>query len=214
MEGSVKVGDQLTASVDAEKRQSTAIHHSATHLLHAALRKVLGEHVSQKGSLVTYDKLRFDFSHLEGVKPEEIAQIETIVNSQIRANTEVTTRLMNIDEARESGAMALFGEKYDDEVRVLSMGVDNFSVELCGGTHAKRTGDIGLLKISSESGIAAGIRRIEAVVGQAALDYIAREETTLNSIARSLKGNADNVGDKVEQMIARSRQLEKESWMH
>lgn len=210
VEGSVKVGDQLTASVDAEKRQSTAIHHSATHLLHAALRKVLGEHVSQKGSLVTYDKLRFDFSHLEGVKPEEIAQIETIVNSQIRANTEVTTRLMNIDDARESGAMALFGEKYDDEVRVLSMGVDNFSVELCGGTHAKRTGDIGLLKISSESGIAAGIRRIEAVVGQAALDYIAREEATLNSIARALKGNADNVGDKVEQMIARTRQLEKE----
>ena len=210
VEGSVKVGDQLTATVDAEKRQATAIHHSATHLLHAALRKVLGEHVSQKGSLVTYDKLRFDFSHLEGVKAEEIAQIETIVNAQIRANTEVTTRLMNIDDARASGAMALFGEKYDDEVRVLSMGVENFSVELCGGTHAKRTGDIGLLKISSESGIAAGIRRIEAVVGQSALDYIAREEATLNSIARALKGGADNVGDKVEQMIARSRQLEKE----
>jgi len=210
VEGSVKVGDQLTATVDAEKRQSTAIHHSATHLLHAALRKVLGEHVSQKGSLVTYDKLRFDFSHLEAVKPEELAEIESIVNAQIRANTEVTTRLMNIDDARNSGAMALFGEKYDDEVRVLSMGVDDFSVELCGGTHAKRTGDIGVLKVSSESGIAAGIRRIEAVVGQAALDFIAREESILNGIARNLKGSADNVGDKVEQLMARNRQLEKE----
>ncbi|WP_370314796.1 alanine--tRNA ligase [Thalassolituus sp.] len=210
VEGSVKVGDQLTATVDAEKRASTAIHHSATHLLHAALRTVLGEHVAQKGSLVTYDKLRFDFSHLEGVKAEEIAQIENMVNAQIRANTEVSTRLMNIEDAKASGAMALFGEKYDDEVRVLSRGVDNFSVELCGGTHAKRTGDIGLLKISSESGIAAGIRRIEAVVGQAALDFIAHEEATLGGIARALKGSTDNVGEKVEQMIARSRQLEKE----
>ncbi|WP_370292122.1 alanine--tRNA ligase [Thalassolituus sp.] len=210
VEGSVKVGDQLTATVDAEKRASTAIHHSATHLLHAALRTVLGEHVAQKGSLVTYDKLRFDFSHLEGVKAEEIAQIENMVNAQIRANTEVSTRLMNIEDAKASGAMALFGEKYDDEVRVLSMGTDDFSVELCGGTHAKRTGDIGLLKISSESGIAAGIRRIEAVVGQAALDFIANEEATLSGIARALKGSTDNVGEKVEQMIARSRQLEKE----
>ncbi|MEK9713937.1 MAG: alanine--tRNA ligase, partial [Thalassolituus sp.] len=173
VEGSVKIGDQLTATVDAEKRASTAIHHSATHLLHAALRTVLGEHVAQKGSLVTYDKLRFDFSHLEGVKAEEIAQIENMVNAQIRANTEVSTRLMNIEDAKASGAMALFGEKYDDEVRVLSMGVDNFSVELCGGTHAKRTGDIGLLKISSESFMAAGIRRFEAVLGTAALYYIA-----------------------------------------
>lgn len=210
VEGSVKLGDQLTACVDAEKRQSTAIHHSATHLLHAALRKVLGEHVAQKGSLVTYDKLRFDFSHLEAVKPEELSEIENIVNAQIRANTPVTTRLMNIDDAKASGAMALFGEKYDDEVRVLSMGVDDFSVELCGGTHASRTGDIGVLKVSSESGIAAGIRRIEAVVGQAALDFIAREESTLNSIARNLKGSTDNVGDKVDQLVARNRQLEKE----
>ena len=159
---------------------------------------------------MTYDKLRFDFSHLEAVKAEELAEIENIVNAQIRANTEVTTRLMNIDDARNSGAMALFGEKYDDEVRVLSMGVDDFSVELCGGTHARRTGDIGVLKVSSESGIAAGIRRIEAVVGQAALDFIAREEATLNGIARNLKGSADNVGDKVEQLMARNRQLEKE----
>lgn len=210
VEGTVSLGDQLTASVDAEKRASTAIHHSATHLLHAALRNVLGEHVAQKGSLVTYDKLRFDFSHLEAVKPEELAAIETLVNAHIRANTPVATRLMNIDDAKAAGAMALFGEKYDDEVRVLSMGMDDFSIELCGGTHAQRTGDIGFLKISSESGIAAGIRRIEAVVGQAALDFVAREEATLNSIARSLKGSTDNVGDKVEQLISRSRQLEKE----
>jgi alanyl-tRNA synthetase len=210
VEGSVALGDQLTASVDAEKRASTAIHHSATHLLHAALRNVLGEHVAQKGSLVTYDKLRFDFSHLEAVKPEELAEIETLVNAHIRANTPVATRLMNIDDAKAAGAMALFGEKYDDEVRVLSMGMDDFSIELCGGTHAQRTGDIGLLKISSESGIAAGIRRIEAVVGQAALDFVAREEATLTTIARALKGSTDNVGDKVEQLISRSRQLEKE----
>ena len=210
VEGSVALGDQLTASVDAEKRASTAIHHSATHLLHAALRNVLGEHVAQKGSLVTYDKLRFDFSHLEAVKPEEIKEIETLVNAHIRANTPVATRLMNIDDAKAAGAMALFGEKYDDEVRVLSMGMDDFSIELCGGTHAQRTGDIGLLKISSESGIAAGIRRIEAVVGQAALDFVAREEATLTTIARALKGSTENVGDKVEQLISRSRQLEKE----
>ncbi len=210
VEGSVALGDQLTASVDAEKRASTAIHHSATHLLHAALRNVLGEHVAQKGSLVTYDKLRFDFSHLEAVRPEELAEIENLVNAHIRANTPVATRLMNIDDAKAAGAMALFGEKYDDEVRVLSMGMDDFSIELCGGTHAQRTGDIGLLKISSESGIAAGIRRIEAVVGQAALDFVAREEATLTTIARALKGSTDNVGDKVEQLISRSRQLEKE----
>ncbi|TPD52007.1 MAG: alanine--tRNA ligase, partial [Thalassolituus maritimus] len=210
VEGAVALGDQLTASVDAEKRASTAIHHSATHLLHAALRNVLGEHVAQKGSLVTYDKLRFDFSHLEAVKPEELAEIENLVNAHIRANTPVATRLMNIDDAKAAGAMALFGEKYDDEVRVLSMGMDDFSIELCGGTHAQRTGDIGLLKISSESGIAAGIRRIEAVVGQAALDFVAREEATLTTIARALKGSTDNVGDKVEQLISRSRQLEKE----
>ncbi len=210
VEGKVKVGDKLSATVDAQKRQATAIHHSATHLLHAALRKVLGEHVTQKGSLVTYDKLRFDFSHLEGIKPAELAQIERLVNDQIRANTEVSTRLMNIDAARATGAMALFGEKYDDEVRVLSMGVDNFSVELCGGTHAKRTGDIGLLKVVSESGIAAGIRRIEAVVGQAALDFIAQEEAALGTLAQSFKTSNDKVVEKVEQLIVRAQSLEKE----
>ncbi|WP_296986397.1 alanine--tRNA ligase, partial [Thalassolituus sp. UBA1505] len=156
VEGSVKVGDKLTATVDAEKRQATALHHSATHLLHAALREVLGDHVHQKGSLNTYDRLRFDFSHLEAVSTAELAEIENIVNAQIRANTPVVTRVMNIDEARETGAAAQFGEKYGDVVRVLSMGTDNFSVEFCGGTHASRTGDLGLLKIASESGIAAG----------------------------------------------------------
>ena len=210
VEGQVKVGDTLTASVDADKRQATAIHHSATHLLHAALRQVLGEHVAQKGSLVTYDKLRFDFSHLEAVKSDELEQIERIVNAQVRANTEVSTRLMNIDDAREAGALALFGEKYDDEVRVLTMGVDNFSIELCGGTHAQRTGDIGLLKITSESGIAAGVRRIEAVVGAAALDFIAAEEKTLAKLASSFKTSSDKVIEKVEQLQTRAHALEKE----
>lgn len=210
VEGSVKVGDSLTAEVDAAKRQATVLHHSATHLLHAALRKVLGEHVTQKGSLVTYDKLRFDFSHLEAIKADELAEIENIVNAQIRANTEVTTRLMDIESARNSGAMALFGEKYADEVRVLSMGVNDFSVELCGGTHAKRTGDIGLLKIISESGIAAGIRRIEAVAGGAALEFIAHEEAALTQLAHNFKTSNDKVVEKVEQLQTRAHALEKE----
>lgn len=210
IDGSIGVGDALTATVDADKRQTTALHHSATHLLHAALRMVLGEHVAQKGSLVTCDKLRFDFSHLEAVSAQELSRIESIVNEQIRTNTTVTTRLMDIEAAKESGAMALFGEKYDDEVRVLSMGADDFSVELCGGIHATRTGDIGVLKITSEGGIAAGVRRIEAVVGQHALDFVANEESTLDSIARLLKGSRDNVADKVEQLMLRQRQLEKD----
>ncbi|MCY0965588.1 alanine--tRNA ligase [Parathalassolituus penaei] len=210
VEGSVKVGAQLTAVVDAEKRQATALHHSATHLLHAALRQVLGDHVHQKGSLNTYERLRFDFSHLEAVSAAELEEIETIVNRHIRANTPVTTRVMAIDDARETGAAAQFGEKYGDEVRVLSMGIDDFSVEFCGGTHASRTGDLGLLKIASESGIAAGIRRIEAVVGQAALDFIANEEKTLKGIAASLKGSTDNVAEKVEQLQLRTKALEKE----
>ena len=210
VEGQVKVGDSLTATVDADKRQSIAIHHSATHLLHAALRAVLGEHVTQKGSLVTYDKLRFDFSHLESVKADELAQIERMVNEHIRANTEVSTRLMNIDDARAAGAMALFGEKYDDQVRVLSMGKDEFSIELCGGTHASRTGDIGLLKITSEGGIAAGVRRIEAVVGEAALDFIAAEEAILSKLAHNFKTSNDKVLEKVEQLQNRAHALEKE----
>lgn len=210
VEGRIAVGDSLMACVDAEKRHTTALHHSATHLLHAALRTILGEHVAQKGSLVTCDKLRFDFSHLEAVSADELQQIEDMVNQQVRANTPVTTDLMDIETAKESGAMALFGEKYDDEVRVLSMGQDRFSVELCGGTHAKRTGDIGLLKITSESGIAAGVRRIEAMVGQHAMGFIASEESALDSIARLLKGSRDNVSEKVEQLLTRQRQLEKD----
>ncbi len=214
VEGSIKVGDQLNAEVDADKRAATALHHSATHILHAALRNALGEHVAQKGSLVTYDKLRFDFSHLEAMTAQEVADIENRVNGEIRDNSEITTRLMNIDDAKNSGAMALFGEKYDDEVRVLAMGTgiaaDQFSIELCGGTHAKRTGDLGLFKIISEASAAAGVRRIEAVTGQAALDFIVNQETTLNTIARSVKGSSDNVGEKVEQVIAKNRSLEKE----
>ncbi len=208
--GSLKVGDELSALVDETKRQSTALHHSATHLLHAALRTVLGDHVQQKGSLCTYDRLRFDFAHFEAMTADELKTVERMVNEQIRTNTPVTTELMAIDAAKEKGAMALFGEKYDDEVRVLSMGADNFSVELCGGTHAKRTGDIGLLKIVSESGIAAGVRRVEAVVGQYALDYVLSLENTLAAVAAQVKGTRENVQDKVEQLAQRSRQMEKD----
>ena len=165
LQGSVKRGDSLSAEVDAAVRQRTRLNHSATHLLHAALRRVLGEHVQQKGSLVDSQRLRFDFSHPEGVSAQQLKTIETLVNEQIRANTAVQTRLMSMDDAVASGAMALFGEKYGDEVRVLSMGEDDFSVELCGGTHVARTGDIGLLRIVSESGVASGVRRIEGVTG-------------------------------------------------
>ena len=214
VEGTVKIGDTLSAEVDGEKRASTTLHHSATHILHAALRNALGEHVTQKGSLVTYDKLRFDFSHLEAMTLQEIADIENRVNAEIRDNSEITTRLMNIDDAKNSGAMALFGEKYDDEVRVLAMGTgeaaEQFSIELCGGTHAKRTGDLGTFKIISEASAAAGVRRIEAVAGQAALDFIAVQENTLTTIARSVKGSSENVAEKVQQVIAKNRQLEKE----
>jgi len=208
--GTLNVGDTLSANVDETKRQQTAIHHSATHLLHAALRDVLGDHVQQKGSLCTYDRLRFDFAHFEAMTAEELSQVEQIVNQQIRNNTPVNTELMAIEAAKEKGAMALFGEKYDDEVRVLSMGSDNFSVELCGGTHAKRTGDIGFLKVVSESGIAAGVRRVEAVVGQAAFEYIHNMEATINSIAAQVKSNREAVLEKVEAAISKNRQLEKD----
>ena len=208
--GTLKVGDSLSACVDEHKRQQTALHHSATHLLHAALREVLGEHVQQKGSLCTYDRLRFDFAHFEAMTADELSAVEKKVNAQIRVNTPVTTELMDIEAAKANGAMALFGEKYDDEVRVLSMGSDNFSVELCGGTHAKRTGDIGFLKIVSESGIAAGVRRVEAVVAEAAYDYIANMENTISSIASQVKANRETVLDKVEAAINKSRQLEKD----
>ncbi len=206
--GRVAVGDKLEACVDKQRRRQIADNHSATHLLHAALRQVLGEHVQQKGSLVEADRLRFDFSHFDALTPEQLAQIEALVNAQIRANLAVETRLMSADEAKASGAMALFGEKYGDVVRVLSMG--DFSVELCGGTHVARTGDIGLFKVVSEGGVAAGVRRIEAVAGEAALRYIGETEKNLQRIAALLKADTGIVVSKLQALLERARGLEKE----
>ena len=208
--GSVTVGDSVNSQVKRDERENTARHHSATHLLHAALREVLGTHVQQRGSLVTYDKLRFDFSHLEAVTQAELDRIESIVNQQIQANADVTTELMDIDSARESGAVALFGEKYDDEVRVLTMGQDGYSKELCGGTHVNRTGDIGLFRIHSEGGIAAGVRRIEAVAGPYALAEIRQQDTVLHGLCAQFKCSADQLDGKVQQLVSHSRDLEKE----
>jgi alanyl-tRNA synthetase len=207
-EGVIKQGETVQAQVDSAKREAIRYNHSATHLMHAALRKVLGEHVQQKGSLVQADRLRFDFSHFEPVKPAQLKQIEELVNEHIRLNHPVETKLMAQDEAIKSGAMALFGEKYGDEVRVLKMG--DFSTELCGGTHVGRTGDIGLFKITQETGTAAGVRRIEAVTGAGALHYIEQEESQLNEIAQLMKGKRDDVSERVKQLIDRNRQLEKE----
>jgi alanyl-tRNA synthetase len=209
VEGSIRVGDSLTATVDNSIRQATALNHSATHLMHAALREILGEHVQQKGSLVDAQRLRFDFSHFEAVTAQQLRQIEDRVNEQIRLNTAVETTVTDIDTARSKGAMMLFGEKYGDEVRVLSMG-DGFSVELCGGTHVRRTGDIGLMRIVSESGIAAGVRRIEAVTGGTALQVFNDKESQLGEIASCLKTSTENVLDKVKQLLDSNRQLEKE----
>ncbi|MFA7594260.1 MAG: alanine--tRNA ligase [Thiohalobacteraceae bacterium] len=206
--GSLKLGDSIEAHVDAGLRRATMLNHSATHLLHAALRHVLGDHVQQKGSLVDPERLRFDFAHFEAVKPAELARIEGLVNEQIRLNHPVETRVMGMDDAIQAGALALFGEKYGTEVRVLSMG--DFSVELCGGTHVGRAGDIGLFKIVSEGGVASGVRRIEAVTGQRALDYVAQTEKTLGGIAGLVKGSAQDVEQKVGQLVERSRRLEKE----
>lgn len=210
LEGSVKAGAALQAKVDSRVRQRTRLNHSATHLLHAALRKVLGEHVTQKGSLVDSERLRFDFSHFEALTAEQCKTIETMVNDQIRANTPVHTRLMNMDEAVAAGAMALFGEKYGEQVRVLSMGEEDFSVELCGGTHAERTGDIGLMRIISESGVASGVRRIEAVTGVAALASIEALEAQLAQVCEAVKGKPDNVAAKVSALRSETRELEKE----
>jgi len=207
-QGAIAVGDQLEALVDHERRAATRLNHSATHLMHAALREVLGEHVQQKGSLVDPDRLRFDFSHFQPLTPEELQRIENRVNAQIRANADVETRVMPIDQAMEAGAMALFGEKYGDEVRVLSIG--DFSVELCGGTHARRAGDIGLFKIVSEAGVAAGVRRIEAVTGAAALAYIEALEKNLDEVAGMVKGTPGDAAAKVGQLLERNRKLEKE----
>ncbi|WP_444900154.1 alanine--tRNA ligase [Microbulbifer sp. VAAC004] len=213
LQGTVVVGERLTAEVSADVRQATALNHSATHLLHAALRKVLGEHVTQKGSLVDSERLRFDFSHPEAVTAKQLHAIESLVNTQIRANTPVDTCETDIESAKEMGAMALFGEKYGDTVRVLSMGAvegRTFSVELCGGTHVKRTGDIGLLRIVSESGIASGQRRIEAVTGAHALSQFDRAEQRLEHVAALLKARPDTLADKVEQLLLNNRKLEKE----
>jgi alanyl-tRNA synthetase len=212
--GSLKTGQPLTAAVSAEIRQATMLNHSATHLMHAALRQVLGEHVSQKGSLVNPDYLRFDFAHNKALTADEIEQIENIVNAQILANHDVRKQTMPIDEARQLGAMALFGEKYGDVVRVVSMGGAKeqgvFSIELCGGTHVQRTGDIGLFRITQESGIAAGVRRIEAVTGLKALERAREQEKRLQTLAGIVKSGADNVVDKVQQLVAANRALEKE----
>ncbi|MBM1196607.1 alanine--tRNA ligase [Pseudomonas weihenstephanensis] len=207
--GSLKVGESVDTQVDADVRHATALNHSATHLLHAALRKVLGEHVQQKGSLVDSQRMRFDFSHFEAIKPEQIKALEDIVNAEIRKNTPVETEETDIETAKQKGAMALFGEKYGDNVRVLSMGGD-FSVELCGGIHAKRTGDIGLMKITSESGVASGIRRIEAVTGAAALAYLNAAEEQLKEAASLIKGSRENLVDKLSAVLERNRQLEKQ----
>ena len=208
LSGSIKVGDTLTATVDAALRLATALNHSATHLLHAALRSVLGEHVSQKGSLVDAEHLRFDFAHFEAVTTQQLAEIEDRVNDEIRRNTEVSTELMTVDEAKANGALALFGEKYGDQVRVLTMG-DGFSVELCGGTHVRRTGDIGLLHIVAESGIAAGVRRIEALTGAAAIHYLKESETRLNTVSHLLKADRDSVTDKLRHVLQAQKQSEK-----
>ena len=208
VEGTLTVGQQLTAAVDSERRQAISLNHSATHLMHAALRSILGDHVGQKGSLVKADSLRFDFSNLEAVKPEQLRAVENMVNEQIRANHSIDTNIMDIDTAKANGAMALFGEKYDDEVRVLSMG--DFSTELCGGVHATRTGDIGLFKILSESGIAAGIRRIEAVTGAGAIAAMHTEDMMLAKTARLVKSDVASVVSKVDALVSHSKQLEKE----
>lgn len=206
--GALNVGDAVQADVDEARRARIRLNHSATHLMHAALRQVLGTHVAQKGSLVSDKVLRFDFSHNEAMKPSEIREVEDLVNAQIRRNLPIETNIMDLDAAKAKGAMALFGEKYDERVRVLSMG--DFSTELCGGTHASRTGDIGLFRIISESGTAAGIRRIEAVTGEGAMATVHAQSDRLNDIAHLLKGDSQNLGDKVRAVLERTRQLEKE----
>lgn len=207
-EGDLKVGDVLAGEVDGERRGATILNHSATHLLHAALREVLGTHVQQKGSLVAPDRLRFDFSHFQPISAEELAVIERKVNQQVRANNVAEVHSMGMQEALDFGAMALFGEKYGEQVRVLKMG--DYSTELCGGTHVKRTGDIGLFKITSEGGVSAGVRRIEAVTGQGALDYVDAEEARLSEAAELLGGSAADVVEKIRALGQRQKQLERE----
>ncbi|EMI7062518.1 alanine--tRNA ligase [Providencia rettgeri] len=206
--GSLVVNHRITAFVDSARRDAIRLNHSATHLLHAALRQVLGDHVSQKGSLVNDKYLRFDFSHFEAMTQDQLRQVEDIVNAQIRKNSEIETELMDLEGAKAKGAMALFGEKYEERVRVLSMG--DFSIELCGGTHARRTGDIGLFRILSESGTAAGVRRIEATTGTTAIESIHNQSEQLSAIAHLVKGDMNSLVEKVKAALEKSRQLEKE----
>ncbi|MDC8457721.1 alanyl-tRNA synthetase [Marinobacter salarius] len=210
IEGELFPGLEVDARIDHARRERTKKNHSATHLMHAALRNVLGEHVTQKGSLVDPDKLRFDFSHFESVTPEQLREIERQVNEQILGNTPVETEITDMEQAQAKGAMALFGEKYGDTVRVLSMGSDAYSVELCGGTHVARTGDIGLFRITSESGISSGVRRIEAVTGFGALEWVEETEQTLREAAKLVKGSRESLVEKVQQTLDRNRQLEKD----
>jgi alanyl-tRNA synthetase len=207
-QGKIRVGDTLNAVVNGERRRATALNHTATHLLHAALRKVLGTHVQQKGSLVAPDRLRFDFSHLQPVTPVELREIERLVNTEIRRNTSAETEVMDYENAVAAGAMALFGEKYERNVRVLRIG--EFSMELCGGTHVERAGDIGFFKITSESGVASGVRRIEAITGDAALDYVEKSDELLRDLAALVRGAREEVKEKVRDTLERVRQLEKE----
>jgi alanyl-tRNA synthetase len=207
-EGDIRRGQDVEAMVDEQRRAAIRLNHSATHLMHAALRQVLGDHVQQKGSLVDPERLRFDFSHFQPLSAEELEKIEWLVNEQIRANAAVDTRIMPIDQAMEAGAMALFGEKYGEQVRVLSIG--DFSVELCGGTHVGRAGDIGVFKIVSEAGVASGVRRIEAVTGAVALGYIGETEKNLGQVASLLKAGREDAVAKAGQLVERNRRLEKE----
>ena len=207
--GTLKVGEQLSAEVASEARAAITLNHSATHLMNAALRSVLGDHVQQKGSLVDVERLRFDFSHTSQVSNEELKRIESQVNEEIQRNSSVSKEILPIEKAKEKGALALFGEKYGDEVRVVSMGGD-YSVEFCGGTHVQRTGDIGLFKIVSESGISSGVRRIEAVTGKGALELIAREEQILRQVCEIVKSNSDDVLDKVQTLANNTKALEKQ----
>jgi alanyl-tRNA synthetase len=208
LEGRIRVGDVMRASVDAPRRAATARNHTATHLLHAALRTTLGTHVQQKGSLVAPDRLRFDFSHPEPVKAEELLSIERLVNAQIRANAPAETRLMDYEGAVAAGAMALFGEKYDKDVRVLRVG--DFSMELCGGTHVQRAGDIGLFKIIGEGGVASGVRRIEAVTGEAAVEFVEQSDALLKDLAHLVRGSREELRDKVRETLERVKQMERE----
>jgi len=208
--GALTVGQTVSATVDASVRQRIRLNHSATHLLHEALRRVLGAHVAQKGSLVDSERLRFDFSHGEAVSAEQLARISAMVNDEIRCNTLAQTQVMSMDDAVAAGATALFGEKYGDEVRVLSMGTEGFSVELCGGTHVERTGDIGLMLITAESGVASGVRRIEAVTGELALDLVSQSQTQLSEVCVELKANPQNLIEKAGSLRAELKGLEKE----